>query len=338
MDGRSMIGTTEGPMKKRLVIMLAVVVVAVVAYVIISAPKPAQVAADIRVGEEVSFPSQAEPLAASFLKPAGSAARLPAVVMVVGSGSYSYRSSWRPERFGFWKGIGEAFLAKGYAVLFLEKRGVNGSGGHWAKQSFADRAADVHAALDYLRSRPDIDGQRVGVCGHSQGGWVAQLAAVEYPDDVDFIVCLAGANVSVRRQILDDMESEWRCAGLSEDKVRGKVRRARFLFGIYGAVSRVVKVGYLARILNYDPQGVAGRIRCPILAVYGENDRLVPPAANARLLGDELTKAGHRRHQIVIVPGANHGFQSSAVCFKREDLEKKFATGFLEAIAAWEPF
>jgi uncharacterized protein len=325
-------------MKKRLLIALAVLVVAVVAYIIIFAPKPARIADDIRVGEEVSFKSEAGPLAASLLKPEGSSGRLPAVVMIVGSGSYSYRSSWRPDRFGFWKGIGEAFLAKGYAVLFLEKRGVNGSGGHWAKQSFDDRAADVRAALDYVRSRPDIDGQRIGVCGHSQGGWIAQLAAATYPDEVAFVVSLAGPSVSVRQQILDDMESDWRCAGVGEDKVRGKVKRARFLYGVYSAVSKVVKIGYLGHILNYDPQGVAGRIRCPILAVYGENDRLVPPATNARLLGDELMKAGHKRHQIVIVPGANHGFQSSAVCFKWEELEKRFAPGFLEALAAWDPF
>ncbi|MDH4271923.1 MAG: hypothetical protein OEW18_08095, partial [Candidatus Aminicenantes bacterium] len=60
--------------------------------------------------------------------------------------------------------------------------------------------------------------------------------------------------------------------------------------------------------------------------------------ANARLLEDELRTAGRDRHQIVIVPGANHGFQSSALCFKWEELEKKFAPGFLEAIAAWDPF
>jgi len=325
-------------MKKRLIIVLAVVVLAVVAYVILSAPKPARIAADIRVGEEVAFESQGGTLAASLLKPEGKAGPSPAVIMVVGSGSYSYRSSWRPDRFPFWKGIGEAFLAKGYAVLFLEKKGVNGTGGHWARQSFADRAADVRAAVDYLRSRPDIDAQRIGVCGHSQGGWIAQLAAAEYPDKIAFIVCLAGPNVTVRRQILDDMESEWRCGGLGEDKVRNKVKRARFLFGVYGAVSNVVKVGYLGHILNYDPQGVASRIRCPILAIYGENDRLVPPATNALLLEDELMQAGHKRHQIVILPGANHGFQSSAVCFKWEELEQKFAPGFLEALAAWEPF
>ncbi|MDH4198383.1 MAG: alpha/beta fold hydrolase, partial [Candidatus Aminicenantes bacterium] len=265
-------------MKKRLLIILAVVVLAVVAYVILSAPKPARIAADIRIGEEVAFKSQGETLAASLLKPEIVAARLPAVVMVVGSGSYTYRTSWRPERFPFWKGIGEAFLAKGYAVLFLEKKGVNESGGHWAKQSFYDRAADVRAAIEFLRARPDIDGQRIGVCGHSQGGWIAQLAAAEYPADVAFVVCLAGPNVSVKQQILDDMESEWRCQGLAEDKVRSKVKRQRLWHGIYGAVSKVVKIGYLGRIMNYDPRGVAGRIRCPILAIYGENDRLVPPA------------------------------------------------------------
>ncbi len=325
-------------MKKWLLITLAVVILAVVAYLILSAPKPVRIAADITVGEEVVFVSQGEPLAASLLKPEGAAGRTPAVIMVVGSGSYSYRSSWRPDRFPFWKGIGEAFLAKGYAVLFLEKKGVNESGGHWAKQSFYGRAADVRAAVEYLRSRPEVDGQRIGVCGHSQGGWIAQLAAAEDPADIAFVVSLAGPNVSVRQQILDDMESEWRCQGLGEDKVRGKVKRQRFLHAVYGAVSKVVRLGYLGRIINYDPRGIAGRIRCPILAIYGENDRLVPPAANVRLLEDELNKAGHQRYRVVVVPGANHGFQSSAVCFKREELERTFAPGFLDAIAAWNPF
>lgn len=41
------------------------------------------------------------------------------------------------------------------------------------------RALDVFAAAAYLRSRPDIDGGRIGALGYSHGGWTALWASTE---------------------------------------------------------------------------------------------------------------------------------------------------------------
>ncbi len=320
---------------------LLAVAAGIAALAAFTAPRHATIDGDVEVGEEVVLTSQDTPLAASLLLPRVATHRVPGVVMIVGSGGYSYRSSWRPGTFPFWKAISEAFLAKGYAVLLLEKKGVNRSGGHWDEQTFHDRAEDALAGVRYLSARPEVDPKRVGVCGHSQGGWIAQLAAAEHPAEIAFVVSLAGPNVSVKRQVLDDQEGEWRCAGLSEERVSSKSRWLRRKLDAYSAVSRVVRIGALSRILDYDPQSevVAARIRCPILAIYGEYDRLVLPEENIPLLERGLEAGRNARATIVVVPKGSHGFvRKTTRCPEQIEGIPSLAPEFYDAIARWDPF
>jgi len=262
-------------------------------------------------------------------------------VMITGSGSYSYRSSYEPESFPFWKTIAASFLDKGWGVLLLEKRGINGSEGSWAKQTFRDRAEDALAGVRYLRSRPDIDPSRIGLCGHSQGGWIVQLAAAEAPAEIAFIVSLAGPNISVKQQVIDDQANEWRCSGVPEAKVKSKSRGLRAKLDFYGAVSRIVKIGVLSRLINYDPEAenVPARIQCPVLAIYGEYDALVEPLGNIPLLERGLAKGGNARYKIVVVPGGSHGFvRKKGICPQQFDGVPPMAPEFFEALAGWDPF
>jgi pimeloyl-ACP methyl ester carboxylesterase len=54
-----------------------------------------------------------------------------------------------------------------------------------------DLAADVQAGLDYLRTVPEVDPDRIGLMGHSEGGLVAPLVAAVDPA-IAFIGLLAG--------------------------------------------------------------------------------------------------------------------------------------------------
>jgi dienelactone hydrolase len=327
--------------KKILILALAVIVGLVASGLFITRPRHAMIAADIAVGEEVLLSSQGTPLAASFLAPEGVAGPIPGIVMITGSGSFSYRGAWKPGGFALWKDVTEAFLAKGYAVLLLEKKGVNKSGGHWATQTFQDRADDAITGVRYLKGRPGIDPARVGLCGHSQGGWIVQLAAAEAPGEIAFAVSLAGPNISVIQQIIDDRANEWRCAGVSEAAVARKSKWLRAKLGLYGAVSRVVKIGDLSRIINYDPEAgnVPARIRCPLLAVYGEYDSLVEPKDNIPLLERGLAVGGNTRYEIVVVPRASHGFvRKDGICPQEFAEVPRLAPEFFAALAAWDPF
>jgi hypothetical protein len=325
--------------KKKLWLSLILVLVIASAVWLSLPPRPVRIDTGIRVGEEVRIPSPPGSLTGSLLRPPTVSAPCPAIIMITGSGSYSYRKALQGDPPSHWKTATEAFLEKGWMVLFLEKRGVNGSEGSWKRQSFAGRAEDAIAGVRYLRSRPDVDAGKVGLCGHSQGGWVVQLAAALYPEEVAFIVSLAGPNISVRQQIIDDLVNEWRCKGIGEDSILKKEKRLRTKLGIYARLSRLVKIGYLSRIIDYNPVNIGSRIRCPALALYGEHDTLVLPESNAPLLRDGLEQGGNSRVQIVIIPGASHGFyQIPGKCPDWDKIELRVAPGLRAALDAWDPF
>src|SRR5512139_3821897 len=104
---------------------------------------------------------------------------------------------------------------------------------------------------------------------------------------------------------------------MPEAKVARKSARERAKFGLYGAVSRVVKLGPLGHIINYDPEAenVPARIKCPLLALYGEYDALVEPKGNVPLLEKGLAAGGNMRGKIIVVPRASHGFvRKNGIC------------------------
>jgi pimeloyl-ACP methyl ester carboxylesterase len=68
--------------------------------------------------------------------------------------------------------------AHGIAGFVYDKRGTGSSEGHYTA-NFEVLSDDAVAAVQYLRHRPEIDGNNVHLAGYSQGGWIAPLAALK---------------------------------------------------------------------------------------------------------------------------------------------------------------
>jgi len=90
--------------------------------------------------------------------------------------------------------IADYLTRRGIAVLRVDDRSVGGSTGDFAKATSDDFTGDVLAGVAYLKSRRDIDPERIGLIGHSEGGIIAPAAAAR-SKDVAFIVLLAGPGV-----------------------------------------------------------------------------------------------------------------------------------------------
>ncbi len=91
---------------------------------------------------------------------------------------------------------------------------------------FYGRADDAYAAIEYLKTLPEIDANRIGVSGHSQGGWIAQITAAKH-DDVAFIICLAGPTVGVKEQIYSNDRFQFECEGYEGDKLEKKIEKRK---------------------------------------------------------------------------------------------------------------
>ena len=141
--------------------------------------------------ERVEFASGAIALAGTLTLPE-SAGPHPAVVLVSGSGGQNRDSDIAG--FPVFRVIADHLARHGIAVLRYDDPGIGSSTGDVYQQTIHDRAGNVLAAVGLLLRHAEIDPDRIGLIGHSEGGMVAPLAATR-SDDVSFIVLLAGTVV-----------------------------------------------------------------------------------------------------------------------------------------------
>lgn len=141
--------------------------------------------------EEVTYASGDVTLAGTLTLPEGEA-RVPAVLLITGSGAQDRNEEILGHKPFLL--IADRLTRAGFAVLRVDDRGVGGSTGSDADASFDDLAGDVGAGLDLLAAHPRIDAARMGLLGHSQGGYLAPYVAAQR-DDVAFAILMAGPAV-----------------------------------------------------------------------------------------------------------------------------------------------
>jgi len=155
----------------------------------------------VRVGRErlFRFDSDGAQLFARLQLPDG-APPYPAVVLVHGSGD-SPGTEWLYNS--------DFFVANGIAALTYDKRGSGRSDGEFTFD-FHQLARDTVAAVERLLEEPEIDTQRIGLSGYSQGAWVAPLAS-SMSDSIAFVVVNYGmiespaeeARLEMRQLLID---------------------------------------------------------------------------------------------------------------------------------------
>lgn len=122
-----------------------------------------------------------------------------------------------------YKPMWEANARAGYASLSWDKPGVAGAPGNWLDQSMDDRADEAAAAIAWARARPDIDGDRIGLWGASQAGWVLPKIAAKTP--VGFVVAVSPA-INWLRQGRYNLLAELRTDGASAARTKEEVARS----------------------------------------------------------------------------------------------------------------
>ena len=133
----------------------------------------------------------------------------PAVVITHGS-SPNERSGYRS-----WA---RRFANAGIAALIYDKRGAGRSTGETRSASMEDLADDAIAGVNFLKSHSRIDTSKIGVIGHSQGGWIAPLAATR-SKDVAFVIASVAAAVTPAEQSIYHRAGVMRAEGISEAEI-----------------------------------------------------------------------------------------------------------------------
>ena len=86
----------------------------------------------------------------------------------------------------------------GFLVAKIGNRGTSGRGKAFETSGYMKLGkfdiADQAEGVKFLRKRDYVDGSRVGIYGHSYGGYMSALAVLKYPDV--FHVAVSGAPVT----------------------------------------------------------------------------------------------------------------------------------------------
>ncbi len=174
--------------------------------------------------EDITFENDSITLAGTITYPDGSGP-FPALILVSGSGAQDRNSNL----FGFepFRLIAEHLATQGIAVLRFDDRGTGAStGGSPMSVTSKDLSKDVQAAVKYLRNIERVDPVKIGILGHSEGGIIAPMVAVEN-DSIAFLILMAGYGVKGMELTLVQQEAIMTAQGMSEEMVTKAVNTNR---------------------------------------------------------------------------------------------------------------
>jgi pimeloyl-ACP methyl ester carboxylesterase len=325
---------------------------------------------------EVRYDNPAAPgvtLVGTLTLPAGEDP-FPAVLLISGSGQNERDVPFFGHR--MFLVLADYLTRRGLAVLRYDDRGAGESTlgpKEFNELTTADFVADARAGVVFLRTRVDIDQKRVGLLGHSEGSLIAQIIAAESAEEIAFLVLLGVGNttkgeiLATQSEVMAhiegysakaqkaDREFVRRALVVTHDEAEYDKRRQLITKIADEALAKApsperakIEPGIRTRVKilaseNFHHDARQARrdylrpVRCPVLALNGSKDVLVPAEMHIPRVRASLKAGGNADYTALELPGLNHMFQSArtGLMEEAEIIEETFAPTALHLIGDW---
>lgn len=269
----------------------------------------------------------------------------PAVILISGSGPQDRNEELMGHK--PFMVIADYFSRRGIAVLRYDDRGFGASTGEYNTATTADFATDASAAVDFLKTKNSINPKKIGLAGHSEGGVIAPMVALNNKD-VAFIILMAGTGVKGDSILKMQIRSLSKEQGTSDNEMKVIESINNKLFELlpttqdstiliealkkhlkeFSKAHPNIKINkeksepYISLIVEqmsnpwmryfvtYDPVPALTKVTCPVLAINGDKDIQVPSGINLNAIGNALQKGGNKNYTLKEFPNMNHLFQT----------------------------
>lgn len=316
--------------------------------------------------EDVTFKNLKDgiTLAGTFTCPQGEG-KFPVAILVSGSGPQN-----RDEELMGHKPfmvLADFLSRNGIAVLRYDDRGTFASTGKFETALTQDFATDASAAVDYLKTRKEVDSKKIGIIGHSEGGMVAPMVAAGR-NDLNFIVLMAGPGISGNEILMLQSELISRANGVKEEEI---VKAKNANSKIYSAIINIknadtlqttlkkilldipeLKAGgeaalngqlqqittpWMLNFIRYNPAPTLEKVKCRVLALNGSLDLQVPADVNLKAIETALKKGGNKQFSTKKLEGLNHLFQECKTGSPNEyaGIEQTLSPVFMNEVLNW---
>jgi dipeptidyl aminopeptidase/acylaminoacyl peptidase len=243
-------------------------------------------------------------LAGTLTLPKGASRTRPvsAIVTVTGSGPQDRDENIGLPGFRPFRQLAESLALRGIAVLRMDDRGTGASGGTFKGSTSADFAEDVRAGLAYLRTRPEIRADRLGVLGHSEGALIAPMVADAEPT-LRAIVLLAGiaqpGRLALHFQLKNQIEHNTALTPEARDSQIAAIPKR--------IDAMMAADPWMKFFLTYDPAPTMRRVKTPVLILTGSRDQQAVPE-QVPLMEAAFKEGGNKDVTARVVPDVNHLF------------------------------
>jgi pimeloyl-ACP methyl ester carboxylesterase len=311
-------------------------------------------------------------LAGTLTLPRNRTGRVPTVLLIAGSGPHGRNEViLMHEPFLV---LADYLTRRGFGVLRYDKRGLGKSTGSYGQATTADFADDAEAGVAYLKTRKEVDGSKIGLIGHSEGGVIAPLIASRNKD-VAFIVLMAGTGMNGEEILYRQSALIAKADGAQDDAlafnrslqaklfavvreekdpVAAKQRIKEVIDTMWAGLTEEQRTGlkseaplyaqgnavlspWMRYFLTYDPVPALQKVHCPVLALNGSKDLQVPPKEDLAAIGAALKAGGNTDYTLTELPNLNHLFQNCTTGSPTEygDIEETIAPVALKTMGDW---
>ena len=249
-------------------------------------------------------------LAGTLTVPTTGTPPYPAMLLITGSGPQERDflqnrrkpvSNYKP-----FQQIADVISRIGIAVLRMDDQGTGCSEGDQLENvTIQARADDSRAGIAYLRHRSEIDGNRIGLLGLSEGANVGPMIAASDPSIRAVVMMAPTASngykiIEYQRRLKIDERSDLTAA--QKKKALEKSMR-----GLDDALARGEGSPWFRSFLAYMPLPTAKKVSCPALILHGDKDAQCP-VEHSQLLEKVMRSSGNDDVTLIIFNDHNHLF------------------------------
>ncbi len=265
-------------------------------------------------------------LAGTMTLPALPAGRRAPAVLIIGGSREAARDGlvFGTARQMIYRDLADAFAARGYASLRYDARCVGKSACKKAA-SYDDYIDDARGALEFLRKQEKVDGKRIFLFGHSEGGMIASTLGANDEQGLAGVVLAAAAGRNQAKLLREQMQFRMTEAGKKPEEIAAYLAKYdRIMRGLLNGradfpgeklnaedpyesllLGLIREYEVVVSLLINDPLQVACNIKSPVLILQGKKD-VQMAVRDAQYLEESLKRVNHADTTVALFDEMDH--------------------------------
>lgn len=259
----------------------------------------------------------------SIRVPAAGEGKYPAILIIAGSGPLDRDGNDRKGKYptNLYKELAHYMTDLGFVTFRYDKRGSGKSEGEWVATGLSDLVEDAKRSIEFLMSHPNVDTEKIIVCGHSEGTVIATKLTELF--NLAGVMLLSGGVDNVieatnKQRLLSYKELQelpgfkgWLYRQLKID-VKGEIQFEKQMKKIIESDKDIVKIQlffkYPAKWTRehyaFNTREALKNVTCPVFALQGDKDVLV----DGEVL-NELSNLVQGKSEFHIISNMEHGLK-----------------------------